>query len=133
MAMTNIVINDGATTPVSHTFTGQVGQLLGNTFAVWYEKLASFSLNLWPSIKTRVQLSTDPAKDHVSQTQVRLPFGSVVDGAEVKQGEISGFVTVTCPYALNTNENMKKFWGLLKNALANPELTTVFVDQRPSN
>jgi hypothetical protein len=37
------------------------------------------------------------------------------------------------PYALNTNENLKKFHGLVKNALANPEATSVFQDQRPSN
>jgi hypothetical protein len=67
------------------------------------------------------------------QMQVRMPVGSVVDGAEVSQGDISGFITYMVPYALNTNENLKKFHGLVKNALANPEATSVFQDQRPSN
>lgn len=132
MAMTNIVINDGASTPISHTFTPQQGQQNSDTYATWYEKLSAFSVQGWNMIRTRVQLSTSAKKAHVMQLQLRQPKVSVVDGIEVPQGEIAGFVTVTVPYGLNTDANMATFFGLLKNGLAHAEATGVFVTQKPS-
>lgn len=130
--MANIVINDGATSPVSHTFTGQQAQGLPNSFAIWYEKLASFSTKAWPSIKSRVQLSFDTKKDHVSQFQTIYPIVSVVDGAEVLHGEIKCFTTMTSTYGVNSEDNLKKVWGLHKNGIAHAEATGVFQNQKPS-
>lgn len=130
--MANIVINDGATTPVSRTFSGQQAQGLPNTFAVWYEKLVGFSTKAWPSIKTRVALSFDDKKEHVAQLQTIYPIVSVVDGAEVTHGKLMVFTTMTASYGVNSETNLKTVWGLHKNALAHAEATGVFVTQKPS-
>lgn len=132
MAMTNIVINDGATTPVSHTFTPQEGQLAPGSFAIWYEKISGKSVQAWNWIKTRVTLAGRKGADHVSVMQLGMPIVTVVDGVEVFRGSLRGFITVLTPYELNTEDNQKAFWGLLKNAAAHAEATGVFVTQRPS-
>lgn len=133
MTMADITANDGATAPVAHTFTGQNAQLATSTYAVWYEKLVGYSAMAWNAIWTRVQLSTDPKKDHVQQFKLITPKVVLVDGIEVDRGDIITHVTVTCPYALNSEENLKTHFGLLKNVLANAQITTVMVNQRPSS
>jgi hypothetical protein len=132
MAMTNIVINDGATTPVSHTFTPQTGQSARTGFAQWFEKLATKSAQAWPEIKTRVTLAEKPGQEHVSTLHLSIPAVSVVDGAEVLIGATRFFVTAITPYNLNSEDAAKANFGLLKNALAHAEATGVFVTQKPS-
>lgn len=132
MTMTNIVINDGATTPVSHTFTPQEGQINASGFATWYEKLTGVSVQGWNWIKTRVTLASKRGADHVSVMQLGMPVVTTVDGSEVYHGALKGYITLLTPYELNSEDNQKAFWGLMKNAAAHAEATGVFVNQRPS-
>jgi hypothetical protein len=132
MTMTNITVNDGATTPVSHTLTGQQSQTSPNSFAIWYEKSATLSMQAWARVKTKVSLAVNAKQKHSQQIVTQVPFVSLVDGIEVNKGMIEIFTTIVCPYALNATENLKMAWGLHKNVLAHAETTSVAVDQRPS-
>jgi hypothetical protein len=132
MAMTNVTVNDGATTPVSHTFVGQQAQTSPSSFAIWYEKSATLSMQAWARIKTKVALATSAKQKHSQQIVTQVPFVSVVDGVEVNKGTIEIFTTIVCPYVLNSTENLKMVWGLHKNVLAHAESLSVAVDQRPS-
>jgi hypothetical protein len=131
MAMVNIAIADGKAAPVTHTFVPMTAQT-GNTPAVWFNKLTGFSSRAWEAIRTLVTLADSPKKEHRLNLTVELPKVVLVDGSEVYQGSIRGYATVIMPSALNTDDNAKDIFALLKNALAHAEADRVFKTQSPS-
>lgn len=132
MTMINIVANDGATTPVSHTFVPQNAQLSPTGYSRHVEKLAGRSSKAWPTLELQANLSTDVKKDHVSRAKLVVPKVSIVDGLEVIVGTVTTFVTQVVSYGLNAEEELKTQYGLARNLLANAEVGKVFTSQTPN-
>lgn len=135
MAMTNIAINDGKAVPVLHTFvpgTAQIGEGKSAVAATWYNKLTGFSSRAWEKVTTLIQLATKPSEEHRLSMSVQLPKVVIVDGKEVVIGTIRGYASVVMPQDLNTDDNAKDVFALLKNALAHAEMTKVFATQSTS-
>lgn len=128
MTMTNIAIADGKTTPVTHTFvpaTPQRGDGKGLEPAKWYNKLAAMSSRAWEVLSTTVYRSTGK-EDTRCNLQIVLPVVKVIDGKEVHLGNIRGNITTLFPPGLDTDENAKDIFALLKNAAAHAEATKLF-------
>lgn len=131
MAMTNIAIADGKATPVTHTYVPQTPQV-GNSPAVWYNKLAGFSSRAWEKLSTSVRNAASSKEEHRLNLTIDLPKVITVDGSEKFLGSVRGYATVIVPYELNTDENVKDIFALLKAALANAQMASVFQTQSPS-
>lgn len=128
MAMTNIAIADGKTTPQTHTFvpaTPQRGDGKGLEPAKWYNKLAAMSSRAWETISTTVYRSSG-SDDTRCNLQIVLPVVKVIDGKEVHLGNVRGNITALFPPTLDTDENAKDIFALLKNAVAHAETAKVF-------
>jgi hypothetical protein len=131
MALSNIVIADGATTPVNHTYVPQNGQI-GNTPATWFEKIVSFSSLAWRRVTSLVQLSAKPTGDHKCSMQIHVPFVRTVDGSEVLDGTISSYVTMVIPANLATDVNLKDIKALTANLMDQTVAAEVFSQLKPS-
>lgn len=131
MAMTPIAIADGKASPLTHTFNPQTPQV-GNSPAVWFNKLTGFSSRAWEKLSTSVRNATSVKEEHRLNATIELPKVVTVDGKEVHLGTIRGYYTVICPYDLNTDDNVKDIFALMKNSLANAQVMSVFQTQSPS-
>lgn len=135
MAMTNIAINDGKAVPQLHTFTpgtAQLGEGKSAVPATWYNKLVGFSSRAWEKVTSLIQMASRPTEEHRLSMSVQLPKVVTVDGKEVLLGTIRGYASVVMPQDLNTDDNAKDIFALLKNALAHAEMTKVFATQSTS-
>lgn len=131
MALSNIVIADGAAAPVSHTYTPHSGQI-GNTPALWYEKIVSFSSLAWRRVSALVQLTPKPKGDHKCSMQIHLPFVRTVDGSEVLDGVISSYVTMVIPNNLASDTNLKDIKALTANLMDQTVAAEIFAQLKPA-
>lgn len=131
MALNNIVVNDGATTPVSHTFVGISGQQTPTSYSVHVEKLAGMSPQAWPKLELQAGLSMDPKKDHVARIRLTVPNVKLVDGIEVAGKPSALFCTVVYPNGIDVATESKRLFGLLTNIMGNAETKGVMIDLLP--
>lgn len=131
--MENIVVNDGKTTPASHTFAPQQGQK-GAEPAQWYERSTASSQG-WNRVDTRVDLLPSPVKggNHTSRLQLHIPVISTDEnGVETLIGVRKYFVTSVIPYGLNQVSALQSDFGLLRNLLGNAQVAGGFISQLPN-
>lgn len=131
MALTNIVANDGATTPVSHTFVGISAQISPGGYSLHVEKLAGVSVQGWPKLELQAHMSSNPKVDHVQRLKLTVPNVKIVDGVEIPNKPSQVFVTMVTPYGVDIGVEQKRIFGLVKNILADAQSTGVFVDMLP--
>lgn len=109
-----IVINDGATTPASHTFTPSP---IGPNAMSWVDKTGAFPAAC-SKITATFRQPTNGSKVYKETLKIEVPTGSITNGI----GTVDNVATVICDFLLpetGTLQSRKDLKAYLKNALAN--------------
>lgn len=109
-----IVINDGAATPVAHTFTPIP---LGSNAMSWVDKTGPFP-SAYPKITATFRPPTNGSKVYKETWKIEVPTGSIVDGVAIVNDTATFFIDALLPEN-GTLQSRKDAKAYVKNLFAN--------------
>jgi hypothetical protein len=134
-AQTNLVLNDGQTTPVAKTFSMR-GADLG--LAVWKDVSGGISIGV-PTITLKNVESDGNAGTYKCELRILLPVLETISGdaggytpSPKVAYKMFGKAELVAP-SRATLQNRKDILAFLKNALAHSVMSETFVDFNPPN
>lgn len=130
MAISNIVIKNGASTPVDTTFETHLGQSGQDAPATWYEKTAGYPAGFQP-ITLLVTRSKGAKPATKVKLQVKCPKLVVADGLQTIGHTVMADVTFTLPDTAAQLER-DNILAYVTNVLANVQVKDAVKASKPA-
>lgn len=127
-AFTDLIINDGQSTPVARTFKAKA--LIDGMWNWWYEVAGSAALG-YPSIKSKTTFSRNPNGGTRHEFQLRIPVLDVSTPASPKVGHFHQCVITITTADRGTAAERSDLLAYVKNFLASSRASEIVVGLDP--